>query len=203
MSTKKALLVVDVQRDFVEGGALGVDGGKAVATAVNSYLLDHGHDYELVVASRDFHRPDGDNGGHFAAPGTEPDYASTWPDHCVAGTSGAEYAEGLDTSLFDDHVIKGMGEPAYSAFEGVTDDDSGRKLADVLAAAQIERLDVVGIATDYCVKASVRDALAEGLDVYVYSDMVAGVAPASTLEAINEMVSAGAVYCASFIEDER
>src|SRR5690606_21792729 len=145
----RALLVIDVQNDFTEGGALGVDGGAAVAAGVSQYLADNPGLYDHVFASRDWHDGDNDNGGHFATDGA-PDFVATWPRHCVAGTTGAEYHPSLDTSAVDSHVRKGQGKPAYSIFEGVTDDGSGFR--DALAAAGITDVDVVGIATDYCVR---------------------------------------------------
>ncbi|MCR2828585.1 isochorismatase family protein, partial [Microbacterium sp. zg.Y909] len=84
----KALFIVDVQNDFTEGGALGVAGGDAVAVAISRHLAASADQYALIVASRDWHDADGDNGGHFAA--GEPDFVDTWPVHCVAGTEGAE-----------------------------------------------------------------------------------------------------------------
>ncbi len=184
----RALLIVDVQNDFVEGGALGVDGGCAVSRGISEHLRGAAR-YDLVAASRDWHDPDGDNGGHFAAPGSEPDFATSWPPHCVRGTEGAEYHAALDVDRIDVHVRKGMGESAYSAFEGETTD--GRSLADVLADRGIDRIDVVGIATDHCVRASALDAVRAGLRVRVLSDLVAGVAPETTVAALKELAAAG------------
>ena len=187
----RALLIVDVQNDFTEGGALGVEGGSAVAAGVTELLQDsqRAAQYDLVVASRDWHDAANDNGGHFAAPGDDPDFVNTWPVHCVAGTDGADYHSAVDIDRIDVHVRKGQGEPAYSAFEGLASD--GRKLADVLSAAGIDELDVVGIATDYCVRASALDARALGISVRVRSDLVAGVAPESSVAALKEMAAAG------------
>lgn len=192
----RALLIVDVQNDFTEGGALGVDGGNAVAAGVTELLRDRdglgdpAHPrYALVAASRDWHRADGDNGGHFAAEGASPDFANTWPRHCVEGTDGADYHPALDVSRVDVHVRKGMGEPAYSAFEGET--STGERLADVLAKAGVDELDVVGIATDYCVRASALDALAAGFAVRVHGGLIAGVAPETSVAALKEMAAAG------------
>src|SRR3954471_4019215 len=124
----RALLVIDVQNDFTEGGALGVDGGAAVADGIPRDLAEHKRDYDVVVASRDWHDGDNDNGGHFAA--GEPDFVATWPVHCVGGTPGADYHPALAREAIDVHVKKGQGVPAYSIFEGTTDD--GRTLTDVL-----------------------------------------------------------------------
>ena len=185
MTAKRAILIVDVQNDFTEGGALGCAGGAAVAAAVSEHVRASA--YDLVVASRDWHDAEGDNGGHFAS--GEPDFVNTWPVHCVAGTPGAEYHEALDTSLIAVHVQKGQGEPAYSAFEGTA---GGSSLEQLLSEAGIAELDVVGIATDYCVRASALDALRAGLKVRVLADMTAFVAEESAAAAIAEMAEAGA-----------
>jgi len=184
----RALFIVDVQNDFTEGGALGVNGGDAVATGVTAFLAAHASDYDLVVASRDWHDADNDNGGHFAA--AEPDYVDTWPVHCVAGTPGAEYDPGLDTAAVTHHVKKGQGKPAYSLFEGVT--DAGETVADLLTAHGVVDVDVVGIATDHCVRASALDAVAHGRHVRIFTDLIAGVAPDSSDAALAELAHAGA-----------
>ncbi|RJK98120.1 isochorismatase family protein [Vallicoccus soli] len=187
---RRALLVVDVQRDFVEGGSLGVAGGEAVAEAVSAFVRRTQGRYAAVVASRDHHEAHSDNGGHFPPPGAAPDFATTWPPHCVQGTDGVEYAPGLDLSLVTHHVRKGEGRPAYSLFEGATDD--GRAVAEVLADAGVDRVDVVGIATDHCVRASALDAVRAGLATTVLVDLTAGVATRSTALALTELVRAGA-----------
>ncbi|ALJ19592.1 isochorismatase family protein [Microbacterium sp. No. 7] len=184
----RALFIVDVQNDFTEGGALGVAGGDAVAAGITAHLAAHAGNYALIVASRDWHDATGDNGGHFAA--GEPDYVDTWPVHCVAGTEGAEYDPALDTSAVTHHVKKGQGRPAYSLFEGVTDD--GLTVADLLTAHGVTDVDVAGIATDYCVRASALDALAHGQHVTVLTDLVAGVAPQTSEAALGELAHAGA-----------
>jgi nicotinamidase/pyrazinamidase len=184
----RALLIIDVQNDFTEGGALGVDGGGAVAAAITAHLVAHPHRYGVVVASRDWHDADNDNGGHFALDAA-PDFAGTWPVHCVAGTDGAEYHAALDTALLDIHVRKGQGVPAYSIFEGTTSD--GRSLAAALDDLNVTAVDVVGIATDYCVRASALDAAATGRPVRVLSDLVAGVAADSSAAALTELAAAG------------
>lgn len=185
MST--ALFVVDVQNDFTEGGALGVDGGDAVAAAISRHLETRAGDYDLIVASRDWHDADNDNGGHFAA---EPDFVDTWPVHCVAGSEGAEYDPGFVTDAVTHHVKKGQGEPAYSLFEGVTED--GVTVAQLLDEHGVLEIDVVGIATDYCVRASALDAIAHGRRVRIFTDLVAGVAPTSSEAALAELAHAGA-----------
>ncbi|MFT4305681.1 MAG: isochorismatase family protein [Microbacterium sp.] len=183
----RALFVVDVQNDFTEHGALAVEGGDAVARRISEFLAAHADEYGLVVASRDWHDGDNDNGGHFS---DSPDFVGTWPVHCVGGTFGAEYDEGFDTSRVTDHLKKGQGKPAYSLFEGI--DDDGRTVNDLLDAHGIGDIDVAGIATDYCVRASVLDALAAGRRVRVFTDLVAGVHPESSERAFAEMARAGA-----------
>lgn len=185
----KALLIVDVQNDFTEGGALGVIGGDAVATGITAHLAAHAPEYAAVVASRDWHDADSDNGGHIALD-AEPDFVDTWPVHCVAGTAGAEYDPGLDTASITDHVKKGQGKPAYSLFEGATDE--GRTVAEILSGLGVTEVDVTGIATDYCVRASALDAIEHGIHVRVLTDLVAGVAPESSEAALAELAHAGA-----------
>jgi nicotinamidase/pyrazinamidase len=184
----KALFIVDVQNDFTEGGALGVEGGDAVARGISQFLVTHAEDYAVVIASRDWHDGDNDNGGHFAA--GEPDFVDTWPVHCVAGTEGAAYDPGLDTAAVTHHVKKGQGKPAYSLYEGVTDD--GETVSQLLDAHGVVDVDVVGIATDYCVRASALDAIEHGRHVRVLTDLVAGVAPESSEAALAELAHAGA-----------
>ena len=189
----RALFVIDVQNDFTEGGALGVDGGAAVAAGVTEYLHAHPHDYDVVFASRDWHDAATDNGGHFAL-SAAPDYVDTWPPHCVAGTPGAEYHPALDTSLIDIHVRKGQDAPAYSIFEGRTDDDE--TVSQKLDEFDVTDIDVAGIATDYCVRASALDALATGRRVRVLTGLVAGVATDTSAAALNELKEAGVTVVA-------
>lgn len=185
----KAILIVDVQNDFCEGGSLAVAGGAAVAQKITNLLHTHASDYDLIVASRDWHDGDNNNGGHFANPGEAPDFVNTWPVHCVSNTNGAEYHPNLDASLIQVHVEKGMGKPSYSAFEGVTRD--GKSISQVLADASVDELDVVGIATDYCVLASALDARHEGLQVNVLADLCAGITAETTAAAEEQMAAAG------------
>src|SRR5438309_5880788 len=184
----RALLVVDVQNDFTEGGALGVAGGAAVAARITEHLARHRRDYELVVASRDWHDASTDNGGHFATT-AEPDFVATWPVHCVAGTPGAEYHPALSLDAIDAHVRKGQDRPAYSAFEGELDD--GEPLGALLEERGISDIDVAGIATDYCVRATALDAVGTGARVRVLTDLIAGVAPASSAAALVELRAVG------------
>lgn len=189
----KALLIVDVQNDFTEGGALSVSGGDEVAKRITAHLGKHANEYALIIGSRDWHSPEGDNGGHFAGTAfatKHPDFVDSWPMHCVAGTTGADYDPLLDTSLFSEHIFKGFGKPAYSMFEGAT--AAGVSTTDLLRSAGITEVEVVGIATDYCVLASALDALSEGFAVTVLADMVAGVARESSQEALYTLETSGA-----------
>lgn len=180
----RALLIVDVQNDFTEGGALGCNGGAQVARSVTELI--HTGNYDLVAASRDWHDPNSDNGGHISE---HPDFVDTWPPHCIADTHGAKYHPGLEADHIDLHVRKGMGVPAYSAFEGELDD--GSKLADALRARDVDALDIVGIATDHCVRASALDALAAGFSVRVLADLTAPVSAAAGEAALEEVRAAG------------
>lgn len=182
-----ALLIVDVQNDFTEGGALGVDGGAATARAITA-LLRGGERYPFVVASRDWHDGDTDNGGHFATT-APPDFRSTWPVHCVAGTPGADYHPDLAVDRIDAHVRKGQGRPSYSAFEGTGDD--GRALERTLRDRGVTAVDVVGIATDYCVRASALDARRAGFAVRVLADHTAAVAPDEAEATLDALRAAG------------
>jgi len=184
----RALLVIDVQNDFTEGGALGVEGGAAVAARITDYLRIHRDRYGAVIASRDWHDGDNDNGGHFSS---SPDFVDSWPVHCVAESEGAAYHPAFDSSLVTHHVRKGQGVPAYSIFEGVTED--GRRFVDLLDELTVDDVDVAGIATDYCVRASALDALGTGRGVTVLSDLVAGVADATSAAALVEIAEAGGV----------
>lgn len=183
----RALFIVDVQNDFTERGALGVEGGDAVAERISRHLEAHADDYAVVVASRDWHHGDDDNGGHFSA---TPDFVDTWPVHCVGGTYGADYDAVFDTARVTHHLKKGQGKPAYSLFEGVSDD--GQTAAGILEEHGIRHIDIVGIATDYCVRASALDAIAAGRSVRVLTDLIAGVHPTSSAAALAEIEAAGA-----------
>lgn len=190
----RALLIVDVQNDFTEGGALAVDGGAAVAAGVSALLADHAADYDVIIASRDWHDSDSDNGGHFALVG-EPDFVTTWPVHCVASTRGADYHPDLTAELVNVHVRKGQGVPAYSVFEGVSED--GDSMNEVLDSYGVTEVDVVGLATDYCVRASALGALEHGRGVRILTGLVAGVAAESSAAALAELAHAGIVLVPS------
>lgn len=188
----RALFIIDVQNDFTEGGALAVEGGAALAGRISSFLAAHPNVYDCVFASRDWHDADSAslNGGHFAAAGEAPDFVDTWPEHCVAGTSGARYHDDLRTHDVDFHVLKGQGVPAYSIFEG--QGDGGASVARLLDENGITKIDVVGIATDHCVFASARDALEHGRQVRIITDLIVGVAPEPSRRALAELAHRGA-----------
>ncbi|MFB2581042.1 isochorismatase family protein [Herbiconiux sp. P15] len=194
----KALFIIDVQNDFIEGGALGVTGGTAVAEGISRLLAEHPDTYEFVIASRDWHDPESDNGGHFALD-EDPDFVSTWPVHCVAGTHGAEYHDELTTRAIDHHVRKGQGEPAYSIYEGTTEE--GGTVRELLDANGIIDIDIAGLATDHCVRASALDAIEHGRRVRIITDLVAGVSPDASREAIAELARAGADLVTSSLVD--
>ena len=177
----RALVIVDVQNDFCEGGSLAVAGGGEVARAISRFIADGA--YHHVVASRDYHV---DPGSHFSA---SPDYANSWPPHCVAGTPGADFHQDLDTSRIEAVFSKGAREAAYSAFEG--SDEAGTPLADWLRARGITEVEVAGIATDYCVRATALDAAREGFATRVLLPLTAGVDPVTTGAALAAMRGAG------------
>ncbi|GAB3888659.1 nicotinamidase [Microbispora bryophytorum] len=178
---KTALVVVDVQNDFCEGGSLPVGGGAEVAAAISRHVQEHAYDH--VVATRDHHV---DPGAHFAA---EPDYTDSWPPHCVVGTSGAGFHPAFDTSKVEEVFSKGAHQAAYSGFEGATADGVG--LAAWLRERGVEAVDVVGIATDHCVRATAVDAAANGFAVRVLLDLTAGVARETTESALTRLAEAG------------
>lgn len=183
----RALIVVDVQKDFCEEGSLAVEGGLQVSHDLHDLLNNGGKVYYArIVATKDWHNRMGDNGGHFHE---SPDYADTWPGHCVAGTTGAEFANGLNALQFDETFHKGWNEPAYSGFqgEGVAHHQS---LDTYLRTYGVDEVDVCGIATDYCVKATVLDALDKGYKVRVLSRLT--VAVGNKADALAELESAGA-----------
>ena len=175
-----ALIVVDVQNDFCEGGSLAVAGGAGVADAISSLVREGGYDH--VVATRDYHV---DPGAHFSA---APDFVDTWPPHCRAGTPGASFHPALDVSGIEAVFSKGAHAAAYSGFEGHTTD--GETLADWLRSREVTEVDVVGIATDHCVRATALDAAAAGFATTVLLDLTAGVAAATTTAALAQFTQA-------------
>jgi nicotinamidase/pyrazinamidase len=189
----RALLVIDVQNDFCEGGALAVAGGAAVAGKIGKFL--ESTRYDLVVASRDWHDADNNNSGHFADSGVEPNYKTNWPVHCVAETNGAQYHPNLNTEAIGEHIFKGQGQNGYSIYEGFT--KGGQSFDELLNAHQIDEVDVVGIATDHCVLASALDSKSHGLKVRVISSLTAGVSEVTTEAAIDRMIDSGIEVVAS------
>jgi nicotinamidase/pyrazinamidase len=185
----KALLIIDVQNDFCEGGALAVEGGAEVAAGITEFLKENKNEYDVVIASRDWHDAYNDNGGHFAPNEAAPDFVNTWPVHCVAETVGAEYHSALESGLIDFHVEKGQGKPAYSIFEGITRD--GEEFPDLLERLGVTNVDVVGLATDYCVQASAIDSRKKGLNVRVLSKLISGVNPETSNKALSRMANSG------------
>ena len=169
---RRALLVVDVQPTFCEGGALPVEGGDAVAQAIADFAATHRDRYTLVVTTQDWHV---DPGPHFAHPPAQPDYVDTWPPHGVAGTAEAELHPALADLHADVGVRKGAHAAAYSGFEG--QDTHGRGLAQVLAEAGIDAVDVVGIAESHCVRSTALDARVLGLPTRVLTDLTVPVTP--------------------------
>ncbi|WP_026532809.1 isochorismatase family protein [Arthrobacter sp. H41] len=200
----RALILVDVQKDFCEGGSLGVDGGAAVAADLSDHMDEQSGTYDYVVATQDWHV---DPGPHFS---DTPDYVDSWPVHCVAGTKGAEFHPDLDTEGIDAVFRKGQYEAAYSGFEGVKapDDEvpSGeRKLAgalpetdeplltldDWLREHEVEEVVLAGLATDHCVRATALDALQAGYSVSLLTTLTRGVDPERTADTLDELEAAG------------
>ena len=177
----RVLIIVDVQNDFCEGGSLAVGGATAVVHGINEWLAgDHG--YAHVVATCDHHI---DPGSHFS---DTPDFVDSWPPHCVVGTPGAQLHPDLDTVPIAAVFRKGEYAAAYSGFEGAND---GVGLAAWLKDRGVDEVDIVGIATDYCVRATAEDAVRAGFATRVLTDLTAGVSPDSTAAALAGMRSAG------------
>jgi len=186
---KRALIVVDVQNDFCEGGSLAVSGGAEVAFRIGE-LLHHwtlrdakAPDYEVAVATRDHHVDPGD---HFS---DTPDFEHSWPPHCVVGSDGEAFHPNLDPQPFDAVFLKGEHVAAYSGFEGRTTD--GSTLTEWLRSRDVTDVDVCGLATDHCVRATALDAVQNGFDTHLLESLCAGVAPDSTRMALSDMRRAG------------
>ncbi|OIV37418.1 nicotinamidase [Mangrovactinospora gilvigrisea] len=184
---RRALIVVDVQNDFCEGGSLAVQGGTDVAAGVTDLVADRDCGYDHIVATRDYHIDPGD---HFAA---EPDYRHSWPAHCVAGSEGSgfhpAFAPSVTSGAVEAVFDKGAHAAAYSGFEGA--DENGVGLAAWLREREVTEVDVVGIATDHCVRATALDAAAEGFGTRVLLELTAGVAQETTGAAVTELEAAG------------
>ncbi|MFD8168276.1 isochorismatase family protein [Streptomyces cellulosae] len=184
---RRALIVVDVQNDFCEGGSLAVAGGANVAAAVTELIGQAPAGYRHVVATRDHHVDPGD---HFS---DHPDFVRSWPAHCVAGTEGVgfhpNFAPAVTSGAVDAVFDKGKYAAAYSGFEGT--DENGTPLAEWLRERDVDEVDVVGIATDHCVRATALDAVREGFRTQVLLDLTAGVSRETTERALEEMREAG------------
>ena len=187
----RALLIVDVQNDFCEGGSLAVAGGAAVAAQISAYLRSEGAaDYAVIAATRDHHI---DPGAHFS---DNPDYVDSWPPHCRVGTPGAEFHPDLELDRVAAVFAKGHYTAAYSGFEGSGFEGrssglAGRPLAEWLRARGVTAVDVVGIATDHCVRATALDAAKAGFRTRVLLDLTAGVAPETIDAALHQLTDAG------------
>ncbi|MFF1481356.1 isochorismatase family protein [Streptomyces sp. NPDC058301] len=184
---RRALIIVDVQKDFCEGGSIPVKGGADRAAAIADLVRRADGQYAFVVATRDHHI---DPGAHFSE---NPDFQDSFPVHCVVGSEGGEFhphfAPVADAGHVDEVVFKGAHSASKSGFEGFTQD--GTALSDWLKARDITDLDVVGIATDHCVKATALDGVRTGFTVRVLLDYTAGVAADSTRTALDELRRAG------------
>lgn len=185
----KALIVVDVQNDFCEGGSLAVNGGAAVASSITDFVgVDRASGaYGLVVATKDWHV---DPGEHFADPEVGPNFVDTWPVHCVADSEGAAFHSDLNIAL-DEVFLKGRNTASYTGFDGGAASDETVLLGDWLTERGVWGVDVVGLATDHCVRATALDAKAAGFDTTVLLAHCAGVAPETTEAALTELAAAG------------
>lgn len=178
----RALIVVDVQNDFCEGGSLAVDGGAMLAGDLSTFLAEQAA-YDYIVATRDYHI---DPGAHFS---DEPDYVRSWPPHCRAGTSGASFHPALNVGPIGEVFSKGQFSDGYSGFEG--ESEAGEHLAAWLRARDVTAVDIVGIATDHCVRATSLDGAKEGFATRTLLHYTAGVAKPSVDKTISELREAG------------
>lgn len=201
--SNRALIVVDVQNDFCEGGSLAVEGGAEVAAKISDVIADNhftddgsvrfdGGFYVATIGTRDFHPADWRNKPEFTHFSDEPDYKDTWPPHCIAGTEGCKYHPNLRYQLLDYNLVKGQESAAYSGFEA-SHTFSGWMLEEVLENLQIDSVDVCGLATDYCVRATTLDALKSGREVRLLTDLIAAVSADTGEAAIKEMADAGVI----------
>jgi len=178
----RALIIVDVQNDFCEGGSLAVAGGAEVAAGISVALASPNRRWHSVVATKDFHV---DPGAHFSA---APDYVDSWPPHCVVGTPGTDFHPDLATDRIQAVFTKGEHEAAYSGFQGHSGETG---LADWLRQHDVSTVDIVGIATDHCVRATALDAARAGFETTVLLDLTAGVAQSTVDTALEQMRAAG------------
>jgi nicotinamidase/pyrazinamidase len=179
----RALIIVDVQNDFCEGGSLAVPGGAAVAAGISRLLAAEPERWDHVVATKDHHI---DPGTHFS---DQPDFIDSWPRHCVVGTDGAQFHPNLATDRIEAVFHKGEWRAAYSGFEGAA--EGAEKLADWLRRHGVTSVELVGIATDHCVRATALDAAREGFATTVLLDLTAGVSRDTTQVALDTMREAG------------
>jgi nicotinamidase/pyrazinamidase len=190
---RNALLIVDVQNDFVEGGSLPVTGGRQVASMVSRHIRHFKTEYQFVAATRDYHE---DPAGHFS---DHPDFVNTWPPHCIAGTPGAALCQPISNLVREKLILsvldKGRHSPAYSGFEAL--DPRGHPLYDVLKEARVDHIDLCGLATDYCVRATALDARKYEFQVRVLLNLCAAVNAESGLRALEEMKEAGCMVQAA------
>ena len=189
MAETRALIIVDVQPTFCEGGALAVEGGNATAERIADFVTENADEYAMIVTTQDWHV---NPGSHFSE---DPDFIDTWPPHALAGTAEAELHEAVASLPIDAAVKKGEYEAAYSGFEGR--DADGRFLEEILRTAEIEEVDVVGIAESHCVKETALDALRAGWPTRVLSDLTVPVSEELGIAARTEMDEAGVEQVAS------
>lgn len=186
----RALIIVDVQNDFCEGGSLAVDGGDDVAAGITRHLAEHGDRYDHVVATRDYHQ---DPGEHWDT--QDPDFAVSFPPHCAADTAGASFHPALDVRRIEEVFSKGRFEPAFSGFEGWAglrgEEGDGPRLETWLRDRDVDEVEVCGLATDFCVRATALDAAGRGFTTTVLTDLVAAVDNDATDKVLDELRDAG------------
>jgi nicotinamidase/pyrazinamidase len=182
----QAIIVVDPQPDFFEGGPLSIQGATKTAEKIATYLDNRSTEYSMKIVTQDWHF---DPGRHWSA---DPDFVTTWPVHCAANTSGAAIHPSLGAQRWDAVIRKGQHDGAYSGFEGVSED--GSTLTDLLSSKSIDTVTIVGFATDHCVMATALDARARGLRVNVILELCAGVEAQTTHDAISAMTKAGVTF---------
>ncbi|MHA7305512.1 isochorismatase family protein [Arthrobacter sp. TMN-49] len=199
----KALIIIDVQNDFCEGGSLAVTGGADVASEITELIAD-APDFDFIVATQDWHV---DPGSHFS---DTPDFRTSWPVHCVAGSKGAALHRNLDTEDIDAYFRKGKFDASYSGFDGLLapedevavgereahesadeDAESPLSLDDWLRENDVQDVVIVGLATDHCVRATALDAVNAGYNTTVLRDYIAGVDEDASEAALEELQDAG------------
>lgn len=197
----KALIIVDVQPTFCEGGELGVEGGNAVAERIAEYVETHRNEYSYVATTQDWHV---EPGRHWS---DDPDYVDTWPVHGKAGTANAGLHPAIAALGIGHHFKKGQYSPSYSGFEGLEDNTdriptreevaadltAGRTLANALEAVGITRVDVVGLAESHCVKETALDARKLGYETHVIEELTEPVSEELGVDARRQMREAGVI----------